>query len=128
MQDYADELEPVLSDMDQSREDLSEVLPRSGDESAGTEFSDSVAAQPARVETELEQRKKVYQPKRKQKKAAKLQEKLDVYQDDQAYYKGQGNSFQRGFLNAQPVEARIKSNIQRRDNLLYKLERLRGES
>ncbi|WP_343092287.1 hypothetical protein [Streptococcus sanguinis] len=128
IQDYADELEPVLSDMDQSREDLSEVLPRSGDESAGTEFSDLAAAQPAGVENELEQRKKAYQPKRKQKKAAKLQEKLDVYQDDQAYYQGQGNSFQRGFLNAQPVEARIKSNIQRRDNLLHKLERLRGES
>lgn len=128
MQDYADELEPVLSDMDQSREDLSEVLPRSGDEFAGTEFSDLAAAQPAGVENELEQRKKAYQPKRKQKKAAKLQEKLDVYQDDQAYYQGQGNSFQRGFLNAQPVEARIKSNIQRRDNLLHKLERLRGES
>lgn len=128
MQDYADELEPVLSDMDQSREALSEVLPRSGDESAGTEFSDLAAAQPAGVENELEQRKKAYQPKRKQKKAAKLQEKLDVYQDDQAYYQGQGNSFQRGFLNAQSVEARIKSNIQRRDNLLHKLERLRGES
>ena len=76
---------------------------------------------------ELEQRKKAYQPRQKRKKAAKLQEKLDVYQDDQAYYQGHGNSFQRGFLNAQPLEKRIQANIKRRNRLLHKLERLRGE-
>lgn len=127
MQDYADELEPVLADMDQSREDLSEVIPDSKVEPTGIESGDSAAAHPAGVETELEQRKKAYQPKRKQKKVNKLQEKLDVYQDDQAYYQGHGNSFQRGFLNAQPLEARIQANIKRRDHLLHKLERLRGE-
>lgn len=127
MQDYADELEPVLADMDQSREDLSEAIPDSRVEPAGTELGDSAAAHPAGVETELEQRKKAYQPRQKRKKAAKLQEKLDVYQDDQAYYQGHGNSFQRGFLNAQPLEARIQANIKRRDHLLHKLEKLRGE-
>ena len=127
MQDYVDELEPVLADMDQSREDLSEAIPDSRVEPAGTELGDSAAAHPAGVEMELEQRKKAYQPRQKRKKAAKLQEKLDVYQDDQAYYQGHGNSFQRGFLNAQPLEKRIQANIKRRNHLLHKLERLRGE-
>lgn len=128
MQDYADELEPVLADMDQSREDLSEAISDSRVEPTGIESGDSAAAHPAGVEMELEQRKKAYQPRQKRKKAAKLQEKLDVYQDDQAYYQGHGNSFQRGFLNAQPLEKRIQANIKRRNHLLHKLERLRGES
>lgn len=66
--------------------------------------------------------------KRQEKRADRLQEQLDVYQNEQSYFEGQGsNSFVRGFNSSRRKEQRIRANMQREESIKKKLKELRGE-
>ena len=78
---------------------------------------------------EFEERRQNRLSRRQKHKINKLEKELEPYKDDEALYQAQGsNAFIRNYRKTLPKDDKLKTNINRRNQIVDELARLRGNN
>ena len=92
-----------------------------------TEPSPLIDTKPNKEQEEFEERRQNRQSWRQKHKINKLEKELEPYKDDKALYQAQGsNAFIRNYRKTLPKDDKLKLNINRKNQIIEELARLRG--
>ena len=91
------------------------------------EASPLIDTKPNKEQEEFEERRQNRQSWRQKHKINKLEKELEPYKDDEALYQAQGsNAFIRNYRKTLPKDDKLKLNINRKNQIIEELARLRG--
>ena len=92
-----------------------------------TEPSPLIDTKPNKEQEEFEERRQNRQSWRQKHHINKLEKELEPYKDDEALYQAQGsNAFIKNYRKTLPKDDKLKVNINRKNQIIEELARLRG--
>ena len=92
-----------------------------------TEASPLMDTKPNKGQEEFEEHRQNRQSWRQKHKINKLEKELEPYKDDEALYQAQGsNAFIKNYRKTLPKDDKLKVNINRKNQIIEELARLRG--